>query len=233
MKLSDSSAETVILKFITQLGALNCTTHTMIKGVGASFTARGTDLIMKGVQVNAITGSVHVFSDGSTLDQADKINRVSGIGVFFAENHPGNISEMMVGVQNSQRAELSAFIKALEVSRRLGFKKITVFSDSTYTLGEAARLRGVAVPSISSFSIKKPNLDLLADLAIQLHYWTAPKLDWQWVKGHKEYGNIRADQLARAASTVARNLKRLREAATDVIDDDSPVEAPLEKKVKK
>jgi len=185
----------------------------MIKGVAANFTARGTELIMKGVQVNAVTGSVHVFSDGSTLDQADKINRVSGIGVFFAVNHPGNISEMMPGIQTNQRAELTAFVKALSQSRRLGFKKITVFSDSTYTLGEAARMRTFVVPSIASFSSQKPNLDLLKDLATEMRYWTADKLDWQWVKGHgKTYGNIKADELAGAASRIAKNLKRQREA---------------------
>jgi ribonuclease HI len=58
-----------------------------------------------------------IYIDGSCLRQGSKKAR-AGLGVYFGPNHPLNTSERLPGpVQDNQRAELAACIRALEITR--------------------------------------------------------------------------------------------------------------------
>jgi ribonuclease HI len=175
---------------------------------------------LKGVE-RAANGAVKVFTDGSCKDQGNKLIRVAGLGVWFGDKHPANLSESVLGKQNNQRAELCAFVRALEISRQCQFEKIIVYSDNEYTLGEANRMRKMKKPTIVGFPATKPNLDILAVLAIQLEFWTPDKLEWDWVKAHdKSIGNNMADKLAKNASAAVKSKKRKADEAAQVESTD-------------
>ena len=56
----------------------------------------------------------------------------SGIGVYFHDNSPLNISAPLPGKQSNNRAELQAAVKALMVVREKNFGPVQIRTDSGY-----------------------------------------------------------------------------------------------------
>jgi len=78
-----------------------------------------------------IDGFVVVYTDGACRDNQDRAKRVAGVGAFWGEQHPFNISEPLNGCeQSNNRAELTAVIRALQLEVRA----VEVRSDSTYVV---------------------------------------------------------------------------------------------------
>ena len=74
------------------------------------------------------------FTDGSTLNNQSKKNRKGGIGVFFGDNDPRNISEILNNATN-QVTELTACIKGIEKLISTQFvigKQVVIYTDSMY-----------------------------------------------------------------------------------------------------
>ena len=82
-----------------------------------------------------------VFTDGSTLNNQKKGSRKGGIGIFFEDKDPRNLSLPLVEQKNfkvtNNVAELTATVTAIETilgSMKIGKKKITIFTDSMYVI---------------------------------------------------------------------------------------------------
>ena len=57
---------------------------------------------------------VNVYTDGACSNNGKK-DAKAGIGVFFKENDPKNVSDRISGKQTNNTAELKAIIKAVEI----------------------------------------------------------------------------------------------------------------------
>jgi len=76
-----------------------------------------------------------VYTDGSCHNNGKK-NAKAGIGVYFGENDPRNISRVVIGKQTNNTAELGAIIETYDVIKgdiHQG-KKIGIISDSAYAI---------------------------------------------------------------------------------------------------
>lgn len=115
-----------------------------------------------------------------------------------------NVSERLGGeIQTNQRAELTAVVRALELSKR--HQKVRIFTDSKYTIDCATNW----YRSWAKNDWKKSNGDdvLNQDLVKQIRALidkrdkAGYKTLFQWVKGHAaNAGNIAADKLAVAGA---------------------------------
>ena len=78
---------------------------------------------------------MNVFCDGSCLDNGKKHSR-GGIGVFFGDNDPRNVSERLTCPKiTNQVAELTAIQKCLDILIQEQYKGIVyIYSDSRYAV---------------------------------------------------------------------------------------------------
>ncbi|CAN8103363.1 unnamed protein product [Discula destructiva] len=147
-----------------------------------------------------------VYTDGSTLSNGQD-GAVSGVGVFFGESDPRNISERLPGdVQTNQRAELTAILRALQTIPPT--QGVLIWSDSTY-----------AIKCVTEWFIKWENNGwkthkgpvLNRDLVemvlkeIRKREGLGTKTVIKWVKGHEgNHGNVAADGLAVRGANEAK-----------------------------
>ncbi|KAJ3578081.1 hypothetical protein NPX13_g2485 [Xylaria arbuscula] len=146
---------------------------------------------------------LRIFTDGSSLANG-RAGATAGVGVFFGEGDERNVSERLGGeIQTNQRAELTAVVRALELSKRQ--PKIRIFTDSKYTIDCSTNW----YRSWEKNDWKKSNGDdvLNQDLVRQIRALidkrdkAGYKTLFQWVKGHNtNAGNIAADKLAVAGA---------------------------------
>ena len=87
---------------------------------------------------------LHVFTDGSCINQADVTSRSAGIGVAFGPKHASNLSEPLPGeLQHSARAELYAVLRALQLAKQMekeAVRPLVIHCDSTYAVLEMNRI---------------------------------------------------------------------------------------------
>jgi len=78
---------------------------------------------------------IHVYVDGACTNNG-KPNAKAGYGVFFSNDDPRNESNQIVGKQSNNTAELTAFIRAMEIlSKEIEAKQIiNVYIDSEYVI---------------------------------------------------------------------------------------------------
>ena len=142
-----------------------------------------------------------ICTDGACTKNG-KEGALAGVGVFFGDNDPRNISEALQGdVQTNNRAELTAFIYALQHTLINASLQVHIQSDSKYCVdGYKSWIYNWASNKwrTSSGSTVK-NKDLweqvwvlkgkMHDLVVTPHV--------TWVRGHDGHaGNEAADQLA-------------------------------------
>lgn len=79
--------------------------------------------------------SINVYTDGSCINNG-RPNAKAGIGIYFGENDPRNISTPVKGKQTNNVAELTAIIMALNILKNEinEGKRIIVYSDSEYAI---------------------------------------------------------------------------------------------------
>ena len=87
------------------------------------------------VQKKSIKDIVRVYTDGSCINNG-KINARGGIGVWFGENDPRNISAKLNAKRpTNQLAELTAILNALEIfSENIKDIKLIIYTDSEYSI---------------------------------------------------------------------------------------------------
>ncbi|KAL2132196.1 hypothetical protein VTI74DRAFT_4111 [Chaetomium olivicolor] len=147
---------------------------------------------------NTRNGVVVVYTDGSSLGNG-RLGATAGVGVYFGEGDPRNISERLQGeTQTNQRAELTAILRALESVNLT--QDLEIRTDSKYSIQcvtewyinwERNGWKTRAGP------VK--NQDLVQQVRDKLDEREACGAGTQfiWVKGHDtDQGNIAADRLA-------------------------------------
>lgn len=78
-------------------------------------------------------GFVQVYIDGACTGNGTP-QAVGGIGVYFCDKNPYNISERISGVATNNRAEILAAIKAINIACTLTINKLGVNCDSLYVV---------------------------------------------------------------------------------------------------
>ncbi|KAI9894817.1 MAG: hypothetical protein M1814_000036 [Vezdaea aestivalis] len=154
---------------------------------------------------------VTIYTDGSCLGNG-KLRSFAGVGVYFGENDPRNISEPLDGDrQTNNRAELTAIIRALE---SVGDDTdVHIISDSNYAIDcVTVWYRGWENRGwISSKGSPVENKDLIQLLRnlMEARDDLGSRTKLSWVKGHAaSAGNEAADRLARGAADNVMRLGR-------------------------
>ena len=143
---------------------------------------------------------INVFTDGACSNNG-KQNAKAGIGVFFEENDPRNVSRRVDGKQTNNTAELTAILVVFDILREdiEQGKNIVIHSDSEYSINCMTKW-GVkwAQDNWSKKTIK--NLELVKKCYELFQQY--PNVSISHVKAHTEsmdplsVGNRGADRLA-------------------------------------
>ena len=160
-------------------------------------------------QIQKMSAHIDVYTDGSCIHNG-KPNAKAGIGVYFGENDPRNVSKRVVGKQSNNTGELTAIITALIILKQeIQFgEKVVVHTDSEYaikcmtTYGRKLEKKGFLEPV--------PNIELIKQGLSLLH----PNVSFHHVFSHTgkqdahSLGNERADALASKAIGVEPATKQ-------------------------
>ena len=103
---------------------------------------------------------IYVYTDGSCIHNG-KPNAKAGIGVYFTENDPRNVSRTFKGKQSNNTAELNAIIDVSEILKNEIERNepIVICSDSQYSI-RCCTTYGAKLAS-NGWTEKKPNLELV------------------------------------------------------------------------
>lgn len=165
-----------------------------------------------GVDGTPTDGSLLVYCDGACTRNG-KSGAIAGIGVWFGDNDPRNISEPLKGPrQTNQRAELTAIIRTLEICTDVG--RILICSDSRYAIN-CATIWSHTWKRQDWFIERNPwhkDAKENADLIFELHRLLDGRKGvcaFEYVPGHSGvHGNERADELATRAAAAVRAAPR-------------------------
>ncbi|RDW71360.1 hypothetical protein BP6252_07923 [Coleophoma cylindrospora] len=147
-----------------------------------------------------------VYTDGSSLGNGKK-GAQAGVGVYFGEGDPRNVSEPLAGMpQTNQRAELTAVLRALQICEQV--TPILIITDSNYsinccTLWHTSWERNGWKTSTGGSVLNK---DLVVDIRKLIEQRKAKNVatNFRWIKGHSnDKGNEAADRLAVAGARMA------------------------------
>lgn len=159
---------------------------------------------------NPDTGVVHVYTDGSCLNNG-RSNAMAGYGVWFGPGDSRNVSSFLRGRQTNNRAELTAILVALEklVSELHDGTRIVIHTDSEYSMkcfgkygrtAESRQWKGFDGTEI-------PNRDLI-ERGVPL-FRKYHNVSLRYIKAHTgdsdqhSQGNAMADQLAVAGAKMS------------------------------
>jgi ribonuclease HI len=143
----------------------------------------------------------HVYTDGACSKNGTR-TASAGIGIYFGENDPRNVSEKLLGKQTNNLAELTAIVKTHAIIRPdlLSGKKVAIFTDSEYaikcvsTYGEKCYKQ--------NWNVDIPNKELVKT-AYELYKDNSNNVRFIHVRAHTQktdihsIGNDQADKLAR------------------------------------
>jgi len=160
-------------------------------------------------QIQKMSAHIDVYTDGSCIHNG-KPNAKAGIGVYFGENDPRNVSKRVIGKQSNNTGELTAIITALTILKPeiQTNTKVVVHTDSEYaikcmtTYGRKLEKKGFLEP-VPNIELIKQGLSLLR-----------PNVSFHHVFSHTgkqdahSIGNERADALASQAIGVEPAAKQ-------------------------
>jgi ribonuclease HI len=135
---------------------------------------------------------VSVYTDGACEGNGQKGSR-GGVGVWWGDGHPNNISKPLDGLQTNNRAELTAVLEALKMMDVS--QNYAIYTDSTY-VAKGVKWAAEWKKNNWNCSNGKPakNRDLWEEV---LTAKCSKKVRFVVVKGHAGiYGNVQADRLA-------------------------------------
>lgn len=154
-----------------------------------------------------MTSDYYVYTDGACVNNGQE-NAMAGMGIYFGDDDPRNVSKRVVGKQSNNTAELGAIIEAYTIIKDdlENGKVITIVSDSIYaircatTYGEKCATTG--------WSKDIPNKDM-----VRKAYETYKNINnviFVHIKAHTgkddihSMGNDNADRLANLAIGVTQ-----------------------------
>jgi len=155
---------------------------------------------------------ITVFTDGACKNNNSKSKpRCAGVGVFFDDNSPLNLSQKVEGKLTNQRAELMACLRAIEiVSSNYSDFKLLIYSDSMYTINCVTKWAPNWIKNgwakkggpIENLDLIKPLYELTNQYNIMYHHINShlhEPTDKQSEQYTLWYGNNEADRLANMA----------------------------------
>ena len=146
--------------------------------------------------------TIKVFTDGS-CSMNGSIHAKAGIGVYFGEEDPRNVSKRIGGKQTNNTAELSAVIEVFHVLKDEieQDKSIVIYTDSEYVV-KCCNSFGVKCEK-DNWTKKKgeiPNVELVKE--VYSLYKQYENVQVEWIRAHTNNndelskGNEGADRLA-------------------------------------
>ena len=144
----------------------------------------------------------YVYTDGSCIHNG-KPNAKAGIGVYFSEIDPRNVSRTFTGKQSNNTAELLAIIDVTIILKKEieNKDKIVICTDSKYSI-RCCTTYGAKLES-KGWTEKKPNIELVKK-AYNI-FKNIPNVTFKHIKAHTgkqdrhSIGNDGADRLANMA----------------------------------
>ncbi|XKL60336.1 hypothetical protein PGB90_001352 [Kerria lacca] len=140
---------------------------------------------------------IAVYVDGACSSNG-QANAQAGVGVWFGNNSPLNVSEPVTGSPTNNNAEIQAATHAIRQANRAGIKKIRIYTDSKFLINCMTQWISKWKNNNWITSAKEPvkNKDSLQELDSVLSLMEC--IDWKYVEGHKGIiGNEKADLLAK------------------------------------
>ncbi|CAH0600376.1 unnamed protein product [Chrysodeixis includens] len=141
-------------------------------------------------------GYVVVYTDGACSSNGRSTAR-AGLGVYWADGHPLNISEPVSGRATNNCGEIQAATKAIKIALENGVKKLSINTDSKFLINSVTKWipgwkrKGWKLASGEPVKNEKD----FKDLDSVLHKL---QLKWIYVEAHRGiHGNEMADQLAK------------------------------------
>lgn len=141
-------------------------------------------------------GYVNVFTDGACSSNG-YMNARAGIGVWFQDGHPLNMSEPVKGRPTNNMAEIQAVMMAARQAKKAGIKKLKINTDSKFLISCITqwmpkwKARGWKTVNDKPVINKTELLEMEKELENL-------NVIWNHVNGHVGiYGNEMADKLAR------------------------------------
>ncbi|XP_031848424.1 ribonuclease H1 [Nomia melanderi] len=147
-------------------------------------------------------GYVNVYTDGACGGNGTA-GAKAGIGVWFGENHPLNVSQAVVGKQTNNMAEILAVTIAARKAKEAGITKLKIITDSKFLIQCITTWMPKWKYNGWKTSENQPvkNKDELIEMEKALE---SLNILWEHVNGHSGiYGNEMADKLARAGCSNA------------------------------
>ncbi|CAG2172534.1 unnamed protein product [Oppiella nova] len=150
---------------------------------------------------DAFADRFHMYTSGACLDSGEPGAR-AGIGVFFPLSQQLNVCEPRVGLQTTNRAEIEAAIRGLQVAKHLGQYRVVVHTDSNFVIKSMTEW----LHNWHQNGYKNMNgRDLLNKVDIQALEREMQAMDvlWNKVPGHRGiHGNDMAHLLANSGAHV-------------------------------
>ncbi|EFN89389.1 Ribonuclease H1 [Harpegnathos saltator] len=188
-------------KFSTENEAQNfIKEHSFLATQINSTEAESAKSIEEGInKVDFITdkdGYVNVFTDGACSSNGYK-NARAGIGVWFQDHHPLNVSQPVEGRPTNNMAEIQAVTVAARQAKKAGIKKLRINTDSKFLIlcitewMSKWKSRGWLTVGNKPVINKVELLEMEKELEPLI-------VAWNHVNGHAGiHGNEMADKLAR------------------------------------
>ena len=168
---------------------------------------------------------IHIFTDGATPNNQNKSgNRRGGVGVFFGDNDPRNISFGMIETDKQKVTnnvcELTACIRAIDrimATEKIIGKQVVIYTDSMYIVNTIANWASTWERNDwKKDGGKIANLELIKKLYYNsinfgiIYIHETAHTDEPDDKNSKEwtlwYGNMMADKLAVEGSKKVNNF---------------------------
>ncbi|XP_014488097.1 PREDICTED: ribonuclease H1 [Dinoponera quadriceps] len=150
-------------------------------------------------------GYVNVFTDGACSSNGQK-NARAGIGVWFQDHHPLNVSRPVEGRPTNNMAEIQAVTVAAKQAKKAGVKKLRINTDSKFLISCITewmpkwKQRGWTTVGNKPVINKTELLEMEKELESLI-------IAWNHVNGHVGiHGNEMADKLARDGCLQYKSL---------------------------
>ncbi|XP_014271766.1 ribonuclease H1 [Halyomorpha halys] len=145
-------------------------------------------------------GFVVVYTDGA-CSQNGKTGAKAGIGVWFNDDHPLNVSAPVQGPATNNNAEIQAARVAITQAGLAGVRKLSIKTDSKFVINCITqwihKWKKNDWKLATGGPVKNKDELIKLDNAIQ----DIEVVEWIYVKGHRGIrGNEMADKLARAGA---------------------------------
>lgn len=161
-------------------------------------------------------GYIHAYVDGACRNNGQE-NAQVGIGVWFADEHPYNVSKKIPSASSNNQAELLAAIELMKIAKEKTIQKIAIHTDSEYVYKGITEYlkdwkeRGWLTTNKKSIE----NIELWKELD-DLN--NAVETKWYHTKSHSnDYGNIKADIFASRAISKFDDV--LKDLSSELLDE--------------